>query len=191
MNALTKEESLLLETCETAIETGIDSFLEVGNALARIRDGKLYRETHGTFADYVRERWNMSSSYAYRIMNMNEVVEDLLPIGDIPNEAQSRELGKLETPAERAEVWQEVIEETQGKPTAKAVKEAVEKRQIDTAETSRPQQSTSFDDDTCDLEDFIQRLQDCIDEEWQAGQLGRSQIVDGVYKAAVYAKGLK
>jgi hypothetical protein len=124
---LTTEEVGLLTAYEHAIETGLDSFIEVGNALARIRDGKLYRATHPTFADYVGERWNMSKSRAYQLINLNEVAEEMSTIVDKPNEAQARELGKLPK-GQRAEAWQEAKESSDGKPTARTVQKAVAKR---------------------------------------------------------------
>jgi hypothetical protein len=124
---LTTDETRELISQESFISRNMESFLKVGAALAVIRDKKLYRGTHPTFADYVGERWNMSRAQAYRLLNLNEVVQDLSPTGDIPNERQARELSKVE-PEQRAEVWQDAKEETGNKPTAKAVKEAVERR---------------------------------------------------------------
>ena len=55
-----------LTECEAVIERGLRTFVEVGEALLRIRDERLYRETHGTFEDYCRERWAMRREVADR-----------------------------------------------------------------------------------------------------------------------------
>jgi hypothetical protein len=59
------------------------------------------------------------------------------------NEAQTRELGKL--PEEKqAEAWSEVIERTDGKPTAKAVKEVVDEALSDNTEESEDYELDEF-----------------------------------------------
>jgi hypothetical protein len=35
--------------CEAVLQRGLATFIEVGAALLRIRDGRLYRDTHKTF----------------------------------------------------------------------------------------------------------------------------------------------
>jgi len=83
-----------LRECEQVIERGLATFVEVGQALLRIRDGNLYRKSHGTFEDYCRERWGMDESYAYRQMQAAEIVK-ALPNGRVPSEAVARELAPL------------------------------------------------------------------------------------------------
>jgi hypothetical protein len=46
-----------LAQCEGVIERGMKSFIEVGTALLKIRDERLYRENYGTFEEYCRKRW--------------------------------------------------------------------------------------------------------------------------------------
>jgi hypothetical protein len=53
-----------LEVCEIIIHKGLHTFLEVGQALAEIRDDRLYRETHLTFEKYCKEVWDLSKGYA-------------------------------------------------------------------------------------------------------------------------------
>ena len=55
------------------LERTVDRAVEVagkiaGEALATIRDEKLYRATHTTFADYVEARFGFSTSTAYRMI---------------------------------------------------------------------------------------------------------------------------
>jgi hypothetical protein len=50
-----------LAQSEAISEDGLRDFFEVALALLRIRDERLYRQTHATFEDYCREKWGMTS----------------------------------------------------------------------------------------------------------------------------------
>jgi hypothetical protein len=127
---LNQAAQVALADCEQRIERGLKTFIDVGQALAEIRDSRLYRGTHETFEVYLEQRWQMSRSYAHRMIAAAEVV---LPIGNIglptpSTESQARELAKVPEP-ERADVWREAVERTNGKPTAAAVRETYERTQ--------------------------------------------------------------
>lgn len=124
---LTREEAVALEDCEQRIERGLRTFLEVGSALTVIRDSRLYRETHETFEAYAKERWNLSRTRSYELMTAAEVVSAIADTGQAPpeNEAQARQLSRVPEP-DRADVWAETVERTNGKPTAAAVREVSE-----------------------------------------------------------------
>lgn len=123
---LTVQEKTELAELETVIENGMKHFLVVGRALLRIRDSRLYRDTHRTFNDYCRDRWGMSRSYAHRMIEGAKTADNLLPIGNTPvNEAQARPLTRLE-PEKQREVWQEAVETAPGgKVTAEHVEDVV------------------------------------------------------------------
>lgn len=112
-----------LAEAEAIIERGLGTFMDVGNALARVRDERLYRGTHGNFEDYCRARWAMSRKRAYDLMSAAETVEALSPIGDIlpTTESQARELTGL-PPAVAAEVMQAAADS--GKVTAASIRDA-------------------------------------------------------------------
>lgn len=124
-------EKETLVACEAVIARGLNTFVEVGNALAKIRDGKLYRETHKTFEDYCRDRWGFARRTAYQFIDAAAVVENVRNCAQIEppaNEAQARPLSRLE-PAEQVAVWQEAVETApNGKVTAAHVAEVVERR---------------------------------------------------------------
>jgi hypothetical protein len=126
---LSSVERSTLEAFEAVIEKGLASFVEVGNALMRIRDSRLYRESHGTFEDYCQEKWGMSRVHAHRLVEAASVVE-MLPIGNKPKtESQARPLTLLDTPEEQAEAWQEAVETAPaGKVTAAHVEKVVRRR---------------------------------------------------------------
>lgn len=127
---LTASESAALAEHEAVIERGIKTFYEVGTALADIRERRLYRAEHGTFEDYCQKRWQMSKTHANRMIQAAEVVDSVTPIGVTApaTESQARELGRVPEP-DRAAVWAETVERTDGRPTAVAVRETYEQRQ--------------------------------------------------------------
>jgi phage N-6-adenine-methyltransferase len=118
----------LLE-CERVIERGLNTFVEVGQALLEIRDSGLYKDGYSTFEGYCRERWGMQRAHAYRLMDSAEVVKNLSPIGDILpiNIEQTRPLAGL-SPELQRDIWQEAIETApNGKVTGVHVQEVVER----------------------------------------------------------------
>jgi hypothetical protein len=108
VNELTVSEQSQLADCEAVIEQGFKTFVSVGNALAEIRDAKLYRLTHGTFEEYCQDKWDMGGIYARRLIAAADVVDDLMPIGiKIPmSESVARPLTSL-PPEDRRAVWQQ------------------------------------------------------------------------------------
>ena len=63
---LTAVETTDLHDAECVIKKGLGTFIEVGQSLQRIRDGRLYRESHSTFKEYCRGRWGITKAYAHR-----------------------------------------------------------------------------------------------------------------------------
>jgi hypothetical protein len=102
-SGLTLTEQGRLAELEAVVERGLQTFVEVRTALMEIRNSRLYRATHPRFEDYLDERWGMSRSRGYRLMDAARVAELVSPIGDIPaNEAQARELVPLLREGEEA-----------------------------------------------------------------------------------------
>lgn len=130
--ALSDAEADALAECEEVISKGFGTFVDVGRALLRIRDERLYRTTHRTFEDYCQATWSITSRSVRRMIDAAAVVEVLEdqsgPIGPVPaNEAQARELAPLrEEPEKLREVWRHANEATGGKPTAADVRTARE-----------------------------------------------------------------
>ncbi len=129
---LTVTEQNQLESYEAVIERGLHTFVEVGNALAAIRDDerKLYR-AYGTFEDYCRLRWGFARLTDYQFIHAAAVAENVRHGAQIEppqNERQARPLTRLE-PDEQIAAWQEAVETApNGKVTAAHVAEVVERR---------------------------------------------------------------
>lgn len=88
-----------LEHYEAIIQRGIETFYEVGTALLAIRDKRLYRETHGTFEEYCRDRWGMAASRARQLIAASEVVHQLESVTNVTlpqNEFQTRTLAQFD-----------------------------------------------------------------------------------------------
>lgn len=127
---LTNTERSKLAEYEAAIQHNLATFRETGQALLKIRDGLLYRATHGTFEKYCQEQWEMTRRQADRLIESSQVVETLSklrPIGPIPTtESQARELVGL-NPDEQRLVWQTAIETApNGKITGAHIRETRE-----------------------------------------------------------------
>lgn len=124
---LTDTESAEFAECEAQVERGLSTFVEVGTALERIREGRFYRTTHDTFGLYCTERWGMHYRHANRLIEAAATVEALGPMGPTPTtERQARELSGL-APEEAAEVLTEANETTGGNMTAAAIAAARER----------------------------------------------------------------
>lgn len=127
--ALDRSEAGRLAACEARIERGLATFVDVGQALLEVRDGRLYRAEHGTFEGYCRERWGMSRKRAYDLTAAAEVSAAVSPTGDIPapsSERVARELAPLRSdPPRLREAWQSAVEEHGPEPTAAQVRDKV------------------------------------------------------------------
>ena len=87
-----------LEQLESVIKQYRRDFYAVGKALKEILDGRHYnRLSFKSFESYIKCRWDMGISHAYRLINAFEVMANLSPIGEqLPqNEAQARPLAQL------------------------------------------------------------------------------------------------
>lgn len=122
---LTVSEQQDLKEREARLEKNLNAAYE---DLAAIRDKQLYIGTHATFEAYCRERWNISKSRAYQLLEAADIKKNVHNCGQelpkLTRESHARELGKA--PREKqAEAWAEANKD--GKPTAVKVEAAVKK----------------------------------------------------------------
>jgi len=94
------ENTRTLADCEAVIRRGLNSFIEVGEALMEIRDNRLYREKgFGRFEDYCQQEWGFSQSRTYQMMDAAKVtglLESSTIVEQLPStERQARELVPL------------------------------------------------------------------------------------------------
>jgi len=78
-------ESKRLIELEKVIEAGQQTFIEVGTALAEIRDARLYKADYKTFENYCVSKWGFKRAHAYRLIAAAGIAKDLSPNGDTPD----------------------------------------------------------------------------------------------------------
>jgi len=110
MEILNIDESHELERCEVVIKQGLQTFIEVGQALMTIKEKRLYRIGYKTFEDYCVEKWSISRPRAFQLIEAANVISGLSTIVDIlpKTESQVRPLTSLE-PEIQKQVWSEVV----------------------------------------------------------------------------------
>ena len=124
--SLTSETKPSFEQCETVIRKGLQSFVEVGRALLRIKEEKYYQEQYDTFAEYCRARWHLGASRVYQLINATYVMDNLsthsentteVSSAELPHyeslfpqiESQVRPLSRL-TPEQQIEAWKTAVD---------------------------------------------------------------------------------
>jgi hypothetical protein len=96
---------------ETIIETERRCFYKIGKALKEVRDERLYRQLlFDSFEIYLKQRWDMSRSHGYRLIEAARIIDNLSPIGEkLPeNEAQLRPLIHL-SPSDQCKIWRDFL----------------------------------------------------------------------------------
>jgi hypothetical protein len=127
---ITPADSARLTGLEAVIDSGLRTFVDVGAALLEIRESRLYRQTHGTFEDYCRERWQMVASRARQLIAAVETVRNLESVTTVTpaTESQARPLAPL-PPEQQRQAWTQAMETARAadRPvTAKDVQAAAE-----------------------------------------------------------------
>lgn len=90
---LTAREAARLAELEAAIERGMGTFVEVGRALAEVRDARLYRAAHPSFEAYLEARWSISRRRGYQLIEAAEAVQSFAQPPAV--EAHARALAAL------------------------------------------------------------------------------------------------
>lgn len=168
---LSESDRLRLEACESVIAKGYQTYIEIGEALKEIRDLKLYRVTHPTLEAYGEERWGMKRQRVYDFIEAASTVQNVRltdklyttnlvnSLSVLPDKTAALELAKLPD-AEQAKAWDQVIEETDGKPTVKATREVVERSKPKPTKfvRERQQPTVEAEDESQDVpDDYEQR----------------------------------
>lgn len=175
--------------CEEIIRKGLNSFVDVGKALLKIKNEKLYRENYESFSEYCRARWNLGASRVYQLINASHVVENLVSQHNDPNESETSE--NVETATEyipqiesqvrplthlsaeqQMEAWRMAVERAETDyPTGKEVTFAVEELYPDSRKKKTP--STESEENQSDVtkglvtEEVIRAVFQCSECEHQ------------------------
>jgi len=131
MTRLVKLESL--DECEQVINTNLQSFVDAGRALLKIRENfKTWglKSEFSSFENYCQKKWDITRRHADRLIEAHSVVDEVRPMGltSVPsNERQARALAAAPED-QRAEVWKEAVDTAPaGKVTAKHITEVINK----------------------------------------------------------------
>lgn len=148
-----KEKSALLE-CESVIAKGLETFVDVGTALARIRDEKLYKQgdtPYHSFQLYCKERWGFTRSFADYQIEAAAVVNQLTTIvvkrESLPStESQARAIAPLvkKDPQKAKKVLESIpAAKRTAKEIASKVRQLVAPKDIPRKETETEEQFIS------------------------------------------------
>lgn len=115
--SLSCDERSKLKACLKCIDRGLEAFAQMGEALATIRDEKLYRSTHKTFEAFVAEVVLITRARAYQLIAHAEVYTEMSKILDISKtnfpmptrESHVAELARIKDPQKRMAVWTDVV----------------------------------------------------------------------------------
>jgi hypothetical protein len=127
--SLTDEERTLLDELEQQVQ---ESFYVAAKALWVINKRRLYRETHQTFEDYCRDRFQLTPRHLYYQIKAAEVIENLQQceraVQILPSsEYQVRPLSRLKKPEQQVAAWKKSLEKAGGvAPSHEIVKQAVD-----------------------------------------------------------------
>lgn len=119
MNTVVTTNSTLDEY-EDIIRKGFDTFIDVGLALACIRDARLYAPKYGSFREYCEQTWEIGRARAYQLIDAAQIAEEMSKKLDTPldREAHAAALAKV-APEKRVEVIRKA--RAAGNVTAKAI----------------------------------------------------------------------
>lgn len=132
---MTDQERSRRDLLESIVREHIHSFWMAADALAEIRRHRLYRDTHGSFADYCGDVWDISAARGYQLVEAARVRDAISTVVEMPgatipmpeNESQVRPLSRL-TDSEVRDAWQEAVLESDGEvPTGPVVERAAER----------------------------------------------------------------
>ena len=116
--ALTPAERSDLKKAEAVIEKNLTGCVEMGRALTEIRDRRLFRKSHATWENYLRDRWGFGRQEAADKIGAARVAAIVSPISDrakIPPPVEDH-LKALAPVADRADVkaiYERVVKRSQ------------------------------------------------------------------------------
>lgn len=173
---LSSEEAKTFRELEEVVEVGQRTFIEVGNALYKIRESRLYREEFTSFESYLKIRWSRISGalgkrQAYMLINAAESQEAIAACGEdlpaLPSERAARPLNAVPK-EDKARVYKDAVElakkNGRAAPTYREVTDAVNAYKGHVPETmkvSNAKVKTSLifvDPDTLEMDDKTERF---------------------------------
>jgi hypothetical protein len=126
---MTRGETAELRRQEKRIDAALPAFTEIGDALATIRDNRLYRGTHATFDAYLAERWSFTRQRASQLITAAQTTA-ALPAAVRPaidSERKARAIRPVaDKPAKARAALRAAERAADGEPTAADIERAVD-----------------------------------------------------------------
>jgi hypothetical protein len=129
---LSDEDRERLHEIEATFVGFKEKVVEFSAALKEVRDTYLYRETHGSFGEYVQDRLGISRASAYRFIDSsglrNELRGELSARGIEVAPTKARTIGmlkQLDDLEDQVAVWEEAVSRSDGREPTDAVVKAV------------------------------------------------------------------
>lgn len=127
LEELTPEEEIKRTKLEEQAREAVEAFYQFYAAIADIKELKLYRSTHRSFSEYLKDVWNRTPGRFYQVQQLTRMrasIAALLPdSAECPlpdNERQIRCLAKR-TPQEQADIWRLAVDQYGDSPTGQEV----------------------------------------------------------------------
>lgn len=95
IEVLSAVESAEFLKLDATIKAGAKTFMEVGHALVKVHEGKLYRAEFGTFKAYAESR-GISAKQTYNLMNAVQLTMQL--------EAENKKVNPVHTDSDRKNI---------------------------------------------------------------------------------------
>ena len=132
---LTQVEQHRFDELVAVAQRGFRWFMEVGEALAEIRDRRLYREKYKTWEEFLKNEFGFGRSHAKHLIDARGAVVEMeaelltdVNISEPTHEAQVRPLLKLDEPGDRFLAWKAAVEASPGgSPTQREVDREVKR----------------------------------------------------------------
>lgn len=142
VNNFTAEERAELAAAVATVKRGLGAFLEAGEALLRIRDKQLYRNTHPTFESFAVAEFGLTGRRLQQLSESYEIVRSLKSISpNLPTpqvEAAVRPLAGLPDDLKLA-AYQDAVDAAGGEsPSPRQVREAAARRKPAPKKAARP-----------------------------------------------------
>ena len=129
--AMTTPERVRFAQLEENIGNKLQAFYDLGEALNEIRESRLYRAEHGTFAEYVQAKWGFARQHAYRLIASSKVLDNIEPTDEQRENLRETHLRPLATlpDEEQKQAFNEAIQTAPGGQLTQAhVREVVQEK---------------------------------------------------------------
>jgi len=97
-DSLNEQEAALFQDLEGTISLGLETSMEVVDALLSVRDNRLYREKFPSFSKYCEVRWGIKPNHAYTLIatyKVNAAIKADDPEAESVPPSHAKELNKL------------------------------------------------------------------------------------------------